>query len=352
MADFFISFTRADSAWAEWIAWQLEGAGFSVTYQPWDFLPGRNFVSEMDKATKQSERTIAVLSQGYMRSGFGSAEWAAAFKQDPTGEKGKLIPIRVEEFELEGLLAEVIYIDLVGLDEPLATQRLQAGVAQRRVKPAQRPRYPGHTAAKPLYPGIQQQDEARDAKSGEILVQLEDAYYRRAQLTEKGGDVRRVQQEILQLRRRLREGGQLRVDDHLLDGRLRLLDRAGHGGFATVWKAYDSKHQCFVAVKILHGQYAHDQSRLERFFRGSRRMAELQHPGIVRIVDEQLEDSGFYFFTMEYLSDGDLRKAVLGGRLPQARALEVISRGRCCATVRTRKRLDSSGHKARQYIAR
>ena len=30
MADFFISHNRVDRLWAEWIAWQLETAGYEV----------------------------------------------------------------------------------------------------------------------------------------------------------------------------------------------------------------------------------------------------------------------------------------------------------------------------------
>jgi len=30
MTDFFISYTGVDHAWAEWIAWQLQAAGYVV----------------------------------------------------------------------------------------------------------------------------------------------------------------------------------------------------------------------------------------------------------------------------------------------------------------------------------
>jgi len=59
---FFISYNKADREWAEWIAWALEEAGYSTILQAWDFGPGANFVLEMDKAAKEAERTIAVLS--------------------------------------------------------------------------------------------------------------------------------------------------------------------------------------------------------------------------------------------------------------------------------------------------
>ena len=39
--------------------------------------------------------------------------------------------------------------------------------------------------------------------------------------------------------------------------------------------------------------------------------AMLQHPGIVRVIEQRLEDNGFYFFVMEYLAGGDLRQFIL-----------------------------------------
>ena len=45
--DFFISYNKADRGWAEWIAWQLEAAGYTVIIQAWDFRPGMNCMAEM-----------------------------------------------------------------------------------------------------------------------------------------------------------------------------------------------------------------------------------------------------------------------------------------------------------------
>ena len=35
--EFFVSFNKADRDWAEWTAWVLEDAGYSVWFQDWDF---------------------------------------------------------------------------------------------------------------------------------------------------------------------------------------------------------------------------------------------------------------------------------------------------------------------------
>ena len=66
MKDFFISYNKADKNWAEWIAWTLEEAGYSVVIQAWDFRPGGNFVLEMQKAATDTHKTIAVLSDNYL----------------------------------------------------------------------------------------------------------------------------------------------------------------------------------------------------------------------------------------------------------------------------------------------
>jgi TIR domain len=42
--DFFISYTAANRPWAEWIAVQLETAGYSPVLQAWDFRPGSDFL--------------------------------------------------------------------------------------------------------------------------------------------------------------------------------------------------------------------------------------------------------------------------------------------------------------------
>jgi hypothetical protein len=161
--DFFVSFNQADRAWATWIAWVLEEAGYSVFFQDWDFKG--NFVLEMDKAHSQSRRTIAVLSPDYLASRFTAPEWAARFAEDARSQHDLLIPVRVRACALEGLLAQIVYVDLVGCDEETAKKRLLGRVAGIRTKPDEPPLYPsslaGHSAVphstvpeRPDFPGV------------------------------------------------------------------------------------------------------------------------------------------------------------------------------------------------------
>lgn len=142
MTNFFISYNKADRQWAEWIAWTLEEEGYTTKLQAWDFHSGCNFPIMMHNAADESERTILILSPDFLGSRFTAPEWAAAFVQDPTGEKGKLLPVKVRDCRPKGLLASISRIDLVGLDEEEAKRALITGVSLKRAKPESKPIYP------------------------------------------------------------------------------------------------------------------------------------------------------------------------------------------------------------------
>ena len=141
MKDFFISYNRFDKNWAEWIAWTLEESGYSVIIQAWDFRPGGNFILDMQRATAETQKTIAVLSETYLKSAFTQPEWAATFANAPSALERKLIPVRVKDCQPEGMLKPIVYVDLVGASKTEAKQKLLA-MLQVRLKPEQEPDFP------------------------------------------------------------------------------------------------------------------------------------------------------------------------------------------------------------------
>lgn len=145
MDDFFVSYTRADRSWAEWIAWVLEEAGYTVRIQAWDFLPGTNFVLEMNRAIKDSKKLLAVISPDYLGALQTQSEFYAAF------ESRRLLPVRVREVNLSGLFAAIVYIDLVDLSEAAAREMLISNISGGRSKPVSRPAFPG--TSQPVFPG-------------------------------------------------------------------------------------------------------------------------------------------------------------------------------------------------------
>ncbi|MEW6664346.1 MAG: toll/interleukin-1 receptor domain-containing protein [Thermodesulfobacteriota bacterium] len=116
MKDFFISYNKNDVLWAKGIGEWLKQAGYSCIMQETDFQASSNFVLEMDRATRTAQRTISILSPNYLDALYTHPEWAAAFARDPKGDKRLLIPVRVRDCSLTGLLAQIVYFDLVGLN--------------------------------------------------------------------------------------------------------------------------------------------------------------------------------------------------------------------------------------------
>ena len=153
--DFFVSYTGVDEQWAEWIAWNLEVAGYATVLQVWDFGAGSHFVSEMHRVTQIASRTIAVLSNAYLASAYAEAEWQEAWRADPVGAGRKLLVFRIEECPRPGLLGQLVSVDLFGVEEGAARSRLLAAVREGRRKPELPPGFPVQDppTSEPEFPG-------------------------------------------------------------------------------------------------------------------------------------------------------------------------------------------------------
>jgi hypothetical protein len=147
---------------------------------------------------------------------------------------------------------------------------------------------------------------------------------RRKHLTRLGEDTSEFNQAILELRRRLREGPNLAAGE-IVGNRYALSEKLGHGGFASVWKAWDDQSGSFVALKILHAQWADDRSRVERFVRGAKKMAELRHQGLVPVIAGPSVDEHYHFFVMPFFAGGDLARVRSQGRMEVERAFAALA---------------------------
>ncbi len=116
-------------------------------------------------------------------------------------------------------------------------------------------------------------------------------------------------------------------------GRYHLLEQLGEGGMAVVYKAYDTRLEREVAVKIIRsGAFPADalDEVLKRFEREAKSLARLSHSNIVKVHDfGEYEDSPY--LVLEYLPGGTLKtmlgkpmawQDVLRLLLPVARGLE------------------------------
>ena len=154
---FFISYRTPDRAWAEWIAWQLEEAGFASRLQAWEFRPGQDFIRQIEQAAAEADGIIAVLSPSYLDSRFAISEWQAAVERDDARGTRKLLPIRVKDCELPPLPTAGAVIDLTNVDEQEALRRLMTGIGAGTAKPTPATAFPGHSTnalqPAPRFPG-------------------------------------------------------------------------------------------------------------------------------------------------------------------------------------------------------
>ncbi len=107
-----------------------------------------------------------------------------------------------------------------------------------------------------------------------------------------------------------------------VDGRYRLLARAGSGGMADVWVADDTMLQRRVALKFLHERFSQDQQFVERFRREASAAGGLQHPNVVGVYDRG-EWEGIHYIAMEYVEGASLRDLIARG-LSVGESVEIV----------------------------
>ena len=90
-------------------------------------------------------------------------------------------------------------------------------------------------------------------------------------------------------------------------GRYHILEQLGEGGMATVYKAYDTRLERPVAVKVILPMREHSEKFLKRFEREAKSLAGLSHPNIVKVLDYG-EHEGLPYIVMEYVPGGMLKE--------------------------------------------
>jgi eukaryotic-like serine/threonine-protein kinase len=112
----------------------------------------------------------------------------------------------------------------------------------------------------------------------------------------------------------------------LVGGRYRLERPIGSGGMASVWRATDEGTGAVVAVKRMHPRVQEDADLLVRFRREAQVVARLDHPCIVRLIDEGADDDDGPYIVFE-LVEGTTLKALIRqrGHLSPAEAASIAS---------------------------
>ena len=111
----------------------------------------------------------------------------------------------------------------------------------------------------------------------------------------------------------------------LISGKWRLDALIGVGGMAAVYMA-THRNGSMSAVKILHEEVSLNQEVRERFLREAYIANKVNHPGTVKVLDDDKDEQGAPYIVMELLRGEtvETRAQKAGGRLPIADALEIL----------------------------
>jgi len=137
----------------------------------------------------------------------------------------------------------------------------------------------------------------------------------------------------------------------LIAGRYQLIESAGEGGMASVYRAIMHGAAGFarpVAVKKIKRGYRSDQHYIAMFVEEARVGSELAHPNIVQVLDFCVDTAGDYYLVMEWVEGLDLGsfvKAFTGYDQPTHWPLMVavgIGALRGLAAAHERRRVDGT----------
>jgi hypothetical protein len=141
--DFFLSRRGPVAAIAREVTDVLTEKGYKVCIQDYDFQLGSTFVEGMHEAIKNSRDLIILFTHDYERSPYTRKEltsFAAQAMGSP--EERHIIILRCEDWPLEGLLADNVYQDLVGVEDPEERRRRIIAAAERQSQAAPPPPRP------------------------------------------------------------------------------------------------------------------------------------------------------------------------------------------------------------------
>lgn len=319
-----------------------------VFFDARELPPAKRVTPHIRKTVSQSAVLLLVGSTGYLESDWCRQEREIFLESigDDEAADGRIylvlydeLPLKQRPDPLHELVGFAFFEDRDGvpttlerddksykhelnkLRRDLADQfRLMAGKSEVSSAPQ-----PARIAPPVERPPINYTDEAAKL----IAHQLREKQKARLLLTDENAKhagpakLPAIEAEILDLKRQLRDGPQL-VPGDWLGHRYELIKRLGSGGFATVWQAFDEHAHQLVAVKVLHGQFSDSTERRHRFRRGAQVMQRLTHPHIVPVLQPMTEDSGRWYFVMEYMSGGTLLDAACEMQLTPDQLIQAV----------------------------
>ncbi|HEY6619403.1 MAG TPA: tetratricopeptide repeat protein [Steroidobacteraceae bacterium] len=131
--DFFISRRGSAAVVAQEVAEILKEEGYTILVQDYDIPFSADFIAAMHEALMRSQHLIVLLTKDYAASRFTMMELtnflAAAGK---SADERRVVVLRIDDCEPEGILAGAVYGDLVDIADPAERKRRILAAAEGR----------------------------------------------------------------------------------------------------------------------------------------------------------------------------------------------------------------------------
>jgi hypothetical protein len=110
----FLSYAHveADKKFVSALHQRLKRDGIECFFDEASLAPGANFVLRISEAIGECNYLVMVISRAYFSGRFAPIEWAAVLADDPTNERGRLVPLLLEDCEVSALIKPLNYIDV------------------------------------------------------------------------------------------------------------------------------------------------------------------------------------------------------------------------------------------------
>ena len=104
-SDIFLSYNHGDSEWVEKLASSIESEQYGdrnlkTFLDDWDITPGHNMIQAMERGLENSRFICPILSKNSINAEWPNMEWSIAISSDPSGRKGRIIPIWLGDCEI------------------------------------------------------------------------------------------------------------------------------------------------------------------------------------------------------------------------------------------------------------
>jgi hypothetical protein len=147
--DVFLSYSSKDQTLVRELAERLKNDGLRVWFDEWEIRAGDNIPFKVEQGLESSRHLLLCMSA----NAFGS-DWAALESQtfrfrDPLNKKRRFIPLRLDDAEPRGALAQFAYVDWrASARERHYPRLLEACQVERGVRPVEPDEHqlevPGH----------------------------------------------------------------------------------------------------------------------------------------------------------------------------------------------------------------